>query len=144
VPYWVGGLGDTSRYGTEGNQGLVGGFGSLSDAFVQFHCPIWVGYIYLSMKHTQKYTDEPLGRLEVIDDFLPPPDQLVLKEDGVKVTISLSKKSVDFFKAHAARSKVPYQRMIRSLLDTYAVRHSDQPLTKRSTGRATKSTRRSA
>jgi len=48
------------------------------------------------MKHIQKYTDEPLGRLEVIDDFLPPPDQLVLKEDGVKVTISLSKKSVDF------------------------------------------------
>ncbi len=83
------------------------------------------------MKHTQKYTNEPLGRLEVIDDFLPPPDQLVLKEDGVKVTISLSKKSVDFFKAHAAHSKVSYQRMIRSLLDTYADRHSDRPLIKR-------------
>lgn len=96
------------------------------------------------MKRIPKYTDELLGRLEVIDDFLPPPDQLVLKEDGVKVTISLSKKSVDFFKAHAARSKVPYQRMIRSLLDTYADRHSDRPLTKRSTGRAAKSTRRSA
>lgn len=96
------------------------------------------------MKRVQKYTDEPLGRLEFIDDFLPPPDQLVLKEDGVKVTISLSRKSVDFFKAHAARSKVPYQRMIRSLLDTYANRHSDQPLTKRATGRAAKSTRRSA
>jgi len=96
------------------------------------------------MKHTQKYTDEPLGRLEVIDDFLPPPDQLVLKEDGVKITISLSKKSVDFFKAHAARSKVPYQRMIRSLLDTYADRHSDQSPTKRSTGRASKNTRQSA
>ena len=93
------------------------------------------------MKHTQKYTNEPLGRLEVIDDFLPPPDQLVLKEDGVKVTISLSKKSVDFFKAHAAHSKVSYQRMIRSLLDTYADRHSDRPLTKRSTGRASKNTR---
>lgn len=96
------------------------------------------------MKHIQKYTNEQLGRLEVIDDFLPPPDQLVLKEDGVKITISLSKKSVDFFKAHAARSKVPYQRMIRSLLDTYASRHSDRPLTKRSTGRAPKSARRSA
>ena len=96
------------------------------------------------MKHTRKYTDESLGRLEVVDDFLPPPDQLVLKEDGVKVTISLSRKSVDFFKAHAARSKVPYQRMIRSLLDTYADRHSEQPPTKGSTGRASKSTRRSA
>lgn len=87
------------------------------------------------MKHIQKYTDEPLGRLEVVDDFLPPPDQLVLKEDGVKVTVSLSKKSVDFFKAHAARSKVPYQRMIRSLLDAYAERHAGRPLTTRSTGR---------
>lgn len=87
------------------------------------------------MKHIRKYTDEPLGRLEVVEDFLPPPDQLVLKEDGVKVTISLSKKSVDFFKAHAARSKVPYQRMIRSLLDTYADRHAGRPLTTRSTGR---------
>ena len=96
------------------------------------------------MKHTRKYKSEPLGRLEVIDDLLPPPDQLVLKEDGVKVTISLSKKSVDFFKSHAAHSKVPYQRMIRSLLDTYADRHSDRPLTKPSTGRASKNTRRSA
>lgn len=90
------------------------------------------------MKNIQKYTNEPLGRLEVVDDFLPPPDQLVLKEDGVKVTISLSKKSVDFFKAHAARSKVPYQRMIRSLLDAYAARHTEQPLTTRSTGRRSK------
>jgi predicted DNA binding CopG/RHH family protein len=48
----------------------------------------------------------------------------VLKEDGVKVTISLSRKSVDFFKAHAAASKVPYQRMIRTLLDSYAERFS--------------------
>ena len=76
------------------------------------------------MKRTRKYTDEPLGRLEVVEDFLPPPEQLVLKEDGVKITISLSRKSVDFFKAHAAASKVPYQRMIRTPLDSYAERFS--------------------
>ena len=87
------------------------------------------------MKRTAKYTDERLGRLEVVEDFLPPPDQLVLKEDGVKVTISLSKRSVDFFKSHAARSRVPYQKMIRNLLDSYAERHSDRRLTKRSSGR---------
>ena len=75
------------------------------------------------MKRTPKYQDERLGRLEVIKDFLPPPDQLVLRDDGVKITISLSKRSVDFFKRHAARSKVPYQKMIRSLLDTYARQH---------------------
>lgn len=87
------------------------------------------------MKRTPKYTNEPLGQLEVVEDFLPPPDQLVLKEDGVKVTISLSKRSIDFFKAHAARSKVPYQRMIRTLLDAYADRHAARPLTTRSTRR---------
>lgn len=76
-----------------------------------------------AMKRNRKYRDEPLGRLEVVKDFLPPPDQLVLRDDGVKITISLSKRSVDFFKRHAARSKVPYQKMIRSLLDTYAKHH---------------------
>ncbi len=87
------------------------------------------------MKHTRKYTSEPLGRVEVVEDFLPPPDQLVLRQDGVKVTISLSKKSVDFFKAHAAQSKVPYQRMIRTLLDSYADKYSQRPPATRSTGR---------
>jgi hypothetical protein len=43
------------------------------------------------MKHTRKNTDEPLGRVEIVEDFLPPPDQRVLRDDGVKVTNSLSK-----------------------------------------------------
>jgi len=76
------------------------------------------------MKRARKYTSEPLGRLKVVEDFLPPPDRLVPKEDGVKVTISLSRRNVDFFKAHAATSNVPYQRMIRTVLDTYADRFS--------------------
>src|SRR5260221_12712674 len=76
-----------------------------------------------SMKRTAKYTDEALGRLEIIKDFLPSPDQLALKEDGVKATLSLSKRSVAAFKAHAARSKVPYQKVIRSLVDSYAAQH---------------------
>jgi hypothetical protein len=71
----------------------------------------------------------------VVEDFLPPPDQLVLREDGVKVTISLSKKSVDFFKAHAAQSKVSYQRMIRTLLDSYADKYSGRTPSSRSAGR---------
>jgi hypothetical protein len=87
------------------------------------------------MKRSAKYTNEPIGKLEVIEDFLPPPDQLVLKEDGVKVTLSLSKRSVDFFKAQAARSKVPYQKMIRSLVDSYASQYSGRAQANRSTGR---------
>jgi hypothetical protein len=79
------------------------------------------------MKRARKYTDEPLGQLEVVADFLPPPEQLVLREDGVKVTIALSRKSIEFFKAHAEQAGVPYQRMIRALLDAYAARHGKPP-----------------
>ncbi|MEI6460063.1 MAG: CopG family transcriptional regulator [Pseudomonadota bacterium] len=82
------------------------------------------------MKRKIKYTSEPLGRIEVVDDFLPSPDQLVLNDDGVKVTISLSKRSVDFFKAQADRSNTSYQRMIRRLLDTYADHYTGKSLTK--------------
>jgi hypothetical protein len=76
------------------------------------------------MRHRQKYMNEPLGRLKIVEDFLPPPERLVIREDGVKITLSLSRRSVDFFKTHAARSKVPYQKMIRTLLDSYASKHS--------------------
>jgi hypothetical protein len=66
-----------------------------------------------------KYTDEPLGELKVIPDFLPPPEQLAFREEGVKVTIALSKRSVEFFKAEATRHHTQYQRMIRRLIDAY-------------------------
>jgi len=70
-----------------------------------------------------KYTNERLGKLRVVPDFLPPPSELAFREDGVKVTISLSRKSVDFFKAEARKHNTQYQRMIRRLLDTYAERY---------------------
>jgi hypothetical protein len=71
-----------------------------------------------------KYTDEPM-QAEVVRDFLPSPDELVAGEEGVKVTISLSRRSVDFFKAAAERNHTSYQRMIRRLLDAYADRYQD-------------------
>jgi hypothetical protein len=74
-------------------------------------------------KKTIKYTEGEIGRIgPVMKDFLPPPDQLVLRESNVKVTLSLSQKSVDFFKREAKKSRVPYQRMIRALVDAYAER----------------------
>ena len=71
---------------------------------------------------TVKYTTGEIGRLRVIKDFLPPPDQLVLRDDNVKVTLSLSRRSVAFFKREARKRRVPYQRMIRALVDEYAIR----------------------
>ena len=73
-----------------------------------------------------RYTDD-LSEMDSIGhrvaDTLPPPDQLVLPDDGVKVTLTLSRQSVDFFKEVARKNRIPYQRMIRSLVDEYARRH---------------------
>ena len=77
-------------------------------------------------KQTIKYTEGEIGRFRIIKDFLPPPDQLVFRESNVKVTLSLSRKSVDFFKREAKRQHVPYQRMIRALVDAYAERQNDE------------------
>lgn len=71
------------------------------------------------MKEKIRYTDEPIQLGRTIPNFLPPPDKLVFKEDGIKVTITLSTKSVYFFKTEAAKRGVQYQRMIRRLLDAY-------------------------
>jgi len=72
------------------------------------------------MKEKIKYTDEPVGKVRVISDFLPSPEQLALKDETVKVTLSLSKTSVDFFKNEAKKYNTQYQKMIRRLLDEYA------------------------
>jgi phenylacetate-coenzyme A ligase PaaK-like adenylate-forming protein len=75
------------------------------------------------MRRRTRYTDEPLGELVVVEDTLPSPEQLVLKEENVKVTISLSKSSVDFFKQKAKEHHTSYQKMIRRLIDWYAYQH---------------------
>jgi predicted DNA binding CopG/RHH family protein len=67
-----------------------------------------------------------IGRVRVIKDFLPAPDDLVPREDNVKVTLSLSRRSLDFFKREARKRRVPYQRMIRALVDTYAERQAGE------------------
>lgn len=73
-------------------------------------------------KQMVRYTEGEIGRFRVVKDFLPPPDKLVLREANVKVTLSLSRKSLDFFKREAKKQHVPYQRMIRALVDAYAER----------------------
>jgi len=88
------------------------------------------------MKSKIKYTDESLGDLRVVRDFLPSPDELAFKEEKVKVTISLSKVSLDFFKHEANRHSTAYQKMIRNLLDAYASRHTGESPTRPSSVRA--------
>ncbi|MDR2162468.1 MAG: BrnA antitoxin family protein [Clostridiales Family XIII bacterium] len=81
------------------------------------------------MKNDIIYKDAPpdienaLSMAEPITDFLPPPSQLIEKVEKEKVTISLNKRSVDFFKRAAKKEGVPYQAMINNLLDRYVRRY---------------------
>lgn len=70
------------------------------------------------------YEEGPMDEVKVATDFLPSPEQLVFREETVKVTIALSKASVEFFKHEADKHHISYQKMIRRLLDEYALHHS--------------------
>jgi predicted DNA binding CopG/RHH family protein len=73
----------------------------------------------MSMR-ARKYSKGEIGKLRIVEDFLPAPGELVPREDNVKVTLSLSRRSVEFFKREAEKVGVPYQRMVRALVDSYA------------------------
>lgn len=92
-----------------------------------------------AMSKKIKYIEEPLSKVRVISDFLPSPAELAFREEGVKVTLALSKKSIEFFKAEASRHHTQYQRMIRRLLDAYVETQPDAL-----TRRAARTTRKRA
>ena len=77
------------------------------------------------MKNKITYTNEPMRKVRIMKDFLPSPEQLAFKEEKVKVTISLSKTSLDFFKEQADLHQTAYQKMIRNLLDAYVVQRME-------------------
>ncbi|NCB01532.1 MAG: CopG family transcriptional regulator [Spirochaetia bacterium] len=62
--------------------------------------------------------------LKKIADFLPPPELLFAREETKEITISLSKKSIDFFKNVSKENNIPYQQMIRKIFDNYSEYYS--------------------
>lgn len=56
-------------------------------------------------------------------ELLPSLEELAAREETVKVTITLTKASVEFFKSEARSRRTQYQKMIRRLLDEYVERH---------------------
>ena len=71
------------------------------------------------MKKKIAYTDEPMGKLKVVPNFLPPPAELARRMKNTKVTIALSSQSLEYFKEEAEKHGVQYQRLIRQVLDEY-------------------------
>lgn len=62
------------------------------------------------MRGKTTYTDEPMGKVKGISDFPLSPEDLALKDETVKVTIALSKSSVEFFKKEAKKYNTQYQK----------------------------------
>lgn len=78
------------------------------------------------MKNNSRHSleDAPKGKLTVVKDFLPPPSQLVRRVETVKVTSEFTRSSIDFLKKEARKAKVPYQRLLRALIDRYVEQHT--------------------
>ena len=78
------------------------------------------------MRKTIKYVDAPkeieeaLDEAEVIYDFLPSPEHIILKKEKAKITISLDKHSLDLYKQYANKHNTKYQPMINKVLSSYA------------------------
>lgn len=79
--------------------------------------------------------DQPIGKLHIVPDFLPPPEELFPKREAVKVTLVLDKESIDFFREQAHQAGFKYQRMMREVLREYSHRYRPLGPTKRSIGR---------
>ena len=95
-------------------------FGSLIDP-VAFELSVQVigEKVKRSMSKPIQYSDEPIGKIKLIPDFLPSPAELALKKENTKITISLSSESVAYFKEAAKKHHMQYQKIIRQLLDEY-------------------------
>lgn len=95
-------------------------FGLLIDLVASVYLVQVIGAkVKRSMSKTIQYSNEPIGDLKLIPDFLPSPEELALKQQNTKVTISLSTESVAYFKDTAKKHHMQYQKIIRQLLDEF-------------------------
>lgn len=77
----------------------------------------------MKKKTSKRKSDEPIGNLKKISDFLPPPDKLIASEDKRKITLVLDDATVESFKAMASENGIKYQRMMREVLKGYAKKY---------------------
>ncbi len=70
-----------------------------------------------------KIVEGTFGRIREVEDFLPPSEALIFKDDNTeRITITLTRDTVNFFRQKGQELDAPYQRMIRNLLDEYVHR----------------------
>jgi predicted DNA binding CopG/RHH family protein len=72
----------------------------------------------------KKTKNEFPKNFQIVKDFLPPPEELLPKEELEKILIALDRPVIDFFKKRAQLSDQKYQRLIREVLHRYYLMHS--------------------
>lgn len=72
------------------------------------------------IKNKASSSDMPIGKLTKVANFLPPPEELIAADTMVKVTLSLDRFSLEFFKKMADKLGAKYQKMMREVLRGYA------------------------
>jgi len=70
------------------------------------------------------WIEAAVAKQKDIVEAMPSSEGLTSDNELVRVTIYLSKSSVDFFKREARANRTQYQKMIRNLLDLYAASQS--------------------
>ena len=68
---------------------------------------------------------ESLDSAVVIEDFLPPPSELVKKTQKEKITISIDADCIRFFKIEAEKHNTKYQTMMNEVLSQYARHYAE-------------------
>ena len=68
---------------------------------------------------------ESLDSAVVIEDFLPPPGELVKKTQKEKITISIDADCIRFFKIEAEKHNTKYQTMMNEVLSQYARHYAE-------------------
>lgn len=63
-----------------------------------------------------------IKKSEIVEDFLPDPAKLTENLEKQKITINLSKNSVEKFKKYAKKNGVKYQTLISSVIDAYSAK----------------------
>jgi len=59
------------------------------------------------------------GPMMLIPNFLPPPEELAEAIKHPKITMTVTARTLKYFKSQANRLGSSYQRMMRNLLDAY-------------------------
>ena len=78
------------------------------------------------MKKPARFEDAPKGKVTIIEDFLPPHSQLVRKLETVRVTSEFTRSSIEFLKQEAQKAHLPFEIMLRSLVDEYVEQHKPE------------------